>query len=423
MIESTEFLRPPSLVFNPLVDRPPLSPTELLAGPFGLLAFAALVPLVLIVARWRRRTALLAGALIWLVATLRVPTTLVLLGGLAVAVGWIVLLGALRRRDVLSARGVIALVWIGLHALVLPLWWHAQQSWYLTVSRMSALHNVGFAYLMLRLIAWGTELARDPRQAPRLVDTACWLLYPPSMRLGPVTRRDTFLPRLEAWDPRRWPAWGAGLRRLALFVLGGAGLVVVGKQLPGFAAGADFFSTPAAFSTSALLRVFYLVPIQIYLILWTYNELAATLALWVGIPVDNNFDWLPRATSVRDFWRRWHITLGAWLRDYLYIPLGGNRRHVLLNGVIVFGYCGLWHGASWSFLAWGLSQAAALAIERGWNHLRGRLGLKDRFPAAQTAGGWLLTMHFQVAATLVFVDFDHLGVRLFRELGRRLLAA
>jgi alginate O-acetyltransferase complex protein AlgI len=137
--------------------------------------------------------------------------------------------------------------------------------------------------------------------------------------------------------------------------------------------------------------------------------------------VDNNFDWLPRATSVRDFWRRWHITLGAWLREYLYIPLGGNRRHVYWNYLIVFGYCGIWHGPSWSFLAWGLSQAAALSVQRVWDRLTRRLGWPER-PGGPVwiVLSWLVTMHFQLATVMVFVDFDHLGMRLFGELLHRL---
>ena len=196
----------------------------------------------------------------------------------------------------------------------------------------------------------------------------------------------------------------------------------VGGQIPHVAAGtADFFAAPEDYTTSELLRTFYLVPIQIYMLLWTYNELAAALGLWVGIRVDNNFNWLPLATSVRDFWRRWHITLGSWLRNSIYIPLGGNRRHTTLNYVAVFGYCGVWHGASWSFVGWGLSQTLALTVQRGWDNLRRRLGWEPR-PASVgwMALCWLLTMHYQLATIIVFVDFERLGLGLLGELLRRL---
>ena len=418
----------PTPLFNPLTSSSPLSPRELLAGPFGLLAFLPLVPVVLLLARRWQRAALIVGGLVWLLPTLGLPTTVVLLAGVAAGTAWITLLGALRRRERLGRRGMIALVWLGLHALVLPLWWHGQPTWY--PSRMAVLHNVGFAYFLLRLIAWGMEVAANPQTPLRLRDTLCWLLYPPCMRLGPVLLRADFLRRLDEWNARHSPAWRLGARRFGLMILGGVGLAAVGRHIPGVApGGVDFFAAPEVYTTDLLLRVFYLVPIQIYLLLWTYNQLAMALSLWVGLPLDDNFHRLPLATSVREFWHRWHITVGAWLRNYIYVPLGGSRRHTFLSTLAVFGYCGLWHGPGWSFPAWGLTQAVALMVQRGWDRLLGRprdhalLRPPTRESAATrtrtiawTGVCWLLTMHYQIATLVVFADFQYAGWRLLREL-------
>jgi D-alanyl-lipoteichoic acid acyltransferase DltB (MBOAT superfamily) len=405
----------PGPLFNPLISSQPLSPTELLAGPFGLIAFLPLIPPLLLAGRRFSRAALGLAGLVWLLATLGPTCTTVLLAGIAAGMAWILVLGKLSRHGKLGRAPMIALVWIGLHALVVPLWWQAQQPWY--PSRMAALHNVGIAYFLLRFIAWGVELARDPHRSLRLTDTICWLLYPPCMRLGPVLLREQFLHRLDQWDPRRSPAGKAGLTRIGLFLLGGAGLALVGRHLPTVTAGAaDFFAAPENYPTEKLLRVFYLVPIWIYLVLWTYNQLAVALSLLVGIRVDDNFRRLPLATSVRDFWHRWHITVGGWLRDYIYVPLGGSRRRVLLSTAAVFVYCGLWHGASWSFLVWGLSQAVALMVQRAWSRWRRRLGARAPHGPLWTAFCWLLTMHYQLATIVVVADFEHLGLRLFREL-------
>lgn len=423
----------PTPLFNPLTSSVPLSPRELLAGPLGLIAFLPLVPVVLLIARRYPRAALMLGGLVWALPTLGWQTGLVLLGGIAAGTAWIVGLGALRRRGRLGCTGMIALVWLGLHALVLPLWWHAQPAWY--PSRMAVLHNVGFAYFLLRLIAWGMEVARSPQTPLRLADTICWLLYPPCMRLGPVLLRADFLRRLDAWNPRHSPAGWPGLGRFGLMTVGAVCLAGIAQQIPGVAPNTtDYFSAPEEYSTSALLRVFYLVPVQVYLLLWTYNQLALALSLWVGLPVDDNFRWLPLATSVRGFWQRWHITVGAWLRNCIYIPLGGNRRHTELNTLAVFGYCSLWHGASWSFLAWGMSQAVALNVQRGWDRLvaKTRKRVQPARPSAATWAGvavwtgvcWLLTMHYQIATIVVFTDFEHAGWRILRELvWRRGLAA
>lgn len=412
----------PQPLFNLITSSVELSPVAVLAGPFGLIAFLPLIPVVWLVGRRWPRTALIVGSLAWLLPTLQVASTLVLLASLVVSGAYLQLLAAGRRNGVLGQKAMIALVWIGLNAMALPLWWQSQHWWY--PSPMAVLHNAGFAYFLLRLIAWGVDLARDPHQPLRPVDTACWLLYPPCMRLGPVMLRRQFLERFDAWTPGKSADWLGGLRRFGLFVLGVAGIAVIGKQIPRVPLGVhDFFTAPAAYEFGELLRVFYFVPIQVYVILWTYNELAAAISLWVGLRVDNNFDWLPRATSIRDFWHRWHVTMGAWLRDYVYIPLGGNRRPVVLTAGAAFGYCAIWHGAAWSFVAWGGAQIVAIVIERRWAAFRKSRGW--HLPAGPLWTGlcWLLTMHYQIATIAVFVDFQHAGTRLLPELARRLIGA
>ena len=419
----------PEPLFNPLiapVDQP-LTPAEILAGPFGLIAFVPLVPLLRLLARRWPRGALIGCGLIWAAATAGPLAAAILLAGCLLASTWVVGLGALRRSGRLSRRAMIALVWLGLAALLAPFWWQARWSWYGWDggSRLAVLHNIGLAYYFLRLIAWGVSLARHPEEPLRPIETLCWLLYPPCMRLGPVMLREEFLERLAAWQPRARPELRQLTQRFGLFVLGVVVLGVVTRNVPTVApATADFFSAPQQYSTSALARIFYLVPIQVYLLLWSYNELAVALSLWVGIRVDDNFNWLPRAASVREFWRRWHVTVGRWLRDYVYLPLGGRRGAVPLKYAAVFGFCAVWHGASWSFLAWGASQSLALSLQRWWDLLSCRLGLTDR-PRGRwwTVLCWLATMHYQAATIVVFVDFDHCGGRLLGELGRRLLAA
>ena len=417
---------PPPL-FNPLTapaDQP-LTVWEILSGPYGLLAFLPLVPLVRLLGRAHRRATLIVAGLLWLVATTGPLATLVLLLGVAAAgSGWIVLLDQLRRRGRLGPRLMIALVWVGLSAMIFPLWWYPQWSWYgwREGSRLAVLHNIGFAYFYLRLIAWGVDAAHGRAGPLRPLDTLCWLLYPPCMRLGPVMLRQQFFERLDAWQPAGPIPWKEVAERFGLFLAGGFLLGVCMKNTPHVpAGGADFFTAPQAYATRHLVRLFYLVPIQVYLLLWTYNELAAALSIWLGIRVDNNFDWLPRATSVRDFWRRWHVTVGRWLRDYIYIPLGGNRGIVPLHYAGVFGFCAVWHGASWSFVVWAASQAFALTVQRWGDRLRRRLGW-DRRPAGPVWIGlsWLITMHYQLATIVIFVDFEHCGWRLFRELWHRL---
>lgn len=418
----------PEPLFNPITAPADqlLTPGEILAGPFGLIVFIPLVPLLRLVARRFPRAALMACALAWIVATTGPVTTAILLAGGLAASGWVVGLGRLRRGGWLQPRLMVALVWLGLAALIFPLWWYPQWSWYGwgDGSRMAVLHNIGVAYFFLRLIAWGIDLARRPGEPLRATDTICWLLYPPCMRLGPVLLRGEFLERFDAWRPSAPAPWKAVARRFGLFLLGGVLLAVITKNVPQVLPEGDFFSSPQCYSTGKLVRAYYFVPIQVYLLLWMYNELAVALSLWVGIRVDDNFDWLPRATSVRDFWRRWHVTVGRWLRNYIFVPLSRKHRFVVLNYAALFGFSAVWHGACLSFVAWGASQVLALTVQRRWDQLRKRLGWRNR-PAGWwwTVLCWLVTMHYQAATIVIFVDFEHRGGRLFRELGGRLLEA
>ncbi len=415
----------PEPLFNPFIALPDqsLSVWELVASPFGLIFFTPLIPILRLAARRRPRAALISCGLVWMVGTAGPLATLIVLGGLLVAGAWVLLLGRLLREGRLRPRLMVALVWIGLIALVSPLWWYPQWSWYgwQGGSRLAALHAVGAAYFLLRFIAWGVNWSRNPHDRLRLTDTICWLLYPPCMRLGPVMLRHEFLERLEAWNPAAPVPWKEVLQRAGLFLIGGFFLAVVMKNLPRVLPEGDFFAAPELYATDRIVRIFYLIPIQVYLLLWTYNEMAAMLSYWVGIRVDNNFDWLPRAVSVRDFWHRWHVTVGRWMRDYIYIPLGGGHGFPLVRIFAVFGFVAIWHGASWSFFAWGAVQALALTVQRLWDQGRKRLHARIRPAGAWwTVVCWIVTMHFALATIVMFMDFEHCGFRILGELWRRL---
>ena len=422
----------PSPLFNPVTAPADQLVTgwEILSGPYGLAAFLPLVPLLRLLAVRTPRTALIVFGLVWLVGTTGPAAAGILVAGCLVAAGWVLLLARGVTSGWLGRRAMIGLVWLGLAALLSPLWWYAQWSWYGwgEPSRLAVLHNLGFAYFFLRFVAWGVRLAQEPDQALRPIETLCWILYPPCMRLGPVLLRRDFLERFDAWRPAEAVPWREVGRRFGGFLLGCVGIGLAGVTLnwgekslvpPG---SADFFAAPELYSTPALWRVFYLVPIQIYLLLWTYNELAAALGLWVGIRVDDNFDFLPRAKSVREFWRRWHLTVARWLREYVYFPLGGNRGGLrLVNQAAVFAFCGLWHGASWSFLLWGASQVVALVVQRWWDALKQRAGWGEKLQGWWwSALCWVLTMNYQVATIVVFADFEHYGWRLFVEMAKRM---
>lgn len=432
-----EYLPLPQPLFSPLTADPWGTSAELIAGPLGLALFIPLVPLLRLSARTRPREAIIAFGALWALLTAGPLSAAMLLLFILSGIGWVRGIAHIRAASRVSPRIAITLIWIGLSVLIAPLWWQAQWNWYgwwwIDVPalgdsplRTQVLHNLGFAYLYVRMIAWGVDSVRDAgSREPPLRELLAWLLYAPCQRLGPVLLLPQFGARLATWNPRAAAPWRAIAGRFAYAALGGAAIFVLEPNTPHVPPGSpDFFSHPELYATDKLIRLVVHVPILIYLILWTYNELAAAIALWVGIPVDDNFNWLPTATSIRDFWRRWHITLGAWLRDYIYIPLGGNRGSIFLNSLVVFAFCAVWHGPSVSFLVWGLAQAFALQLQRTWDqwHERHEQRFRPR-GRAWTSFCRIATLTFATLTIFAFADFKHFGVRVFAELGRRLFAS
>ena len=158
------------------------------------------------------------------------------------------------------------------------------------------------------------------------------------------------------------------------------------------------FRDPASFSRLDLLFGMYAYAIQIYCDFSAYTDIAIGVANLLGYQFPQNFNQPYRALSVQDFWRRWHMTLSSWLRDYLYIPLGGSRHgpaRTYFAIMVTMGLGGLWHGASFNFVIWGLLHGAALVVER----MLGATGEGGRrLPAALS---WFITFHF-VCLTWVF---------------------
>jgi alginate O-acetyltransferase complex protein AlgI len=137
-----------------------------------------------------------------------------------------------------------------------------------------------------------------------------------------------------------------------------------------------------------------------------YSDIAIGLARMMGVALPENFRWPYLATSVTEFWHRWHISLSTWVRDYVYIPLGGGRSGVarkILNGFIAFALCGLWHGPAWNFAFWGIYHGAGLAVSSNYPSLLGSAGRRlEGFFARNPAAGWALTLLFVFFGWLFF---------------------
>jgi alginate O-acetyltransferase complex protein AlgI len=210
---------------------------------------------------------------------------------------------------------------------------------------------------------------------------------------GPIVRAREFLPQLATpRDPRRVAASSG----LFLIGLGLVKKVVIADYL-GRTVVDPVFAVPQAYHAPDALLAAYAYAAQIYCDFSGYTDIAIGLALLLGFVFPQNFNSPYRALGFRDFWRRWHMTLSRFLRDFLYIPLGGNRRgrlNTYRNLMITMVLGGLWHGAAWTFVLWGTYHGAGLATEHA---LSGRV--KVKLPVWLR---WLITFHLVVLGWVIF---------------------
>jgi len=196
------------------------------------------------------------------------------------------------------------------------------------------------------------------------LDYAMYVSFFPQLVAGPIVRATEFLPQCN--QPRQADARALGLG-LALITLGLFMKIVLADAI--FAPVADqvYAEVAAATTTTAWIGTLAFAG-QIFCDFAGYSSCAVGAAMCLGFTIPNNFRMPYAAVGFSDFWRRWHISLSTWLRDYLYIPLGGNRSgelRVLVNLMITMLLGGLWHGASWNFIIWGGLHGSFLIVERG----------------------------------------------------------
>jgi alginate O-acetyltransferase complex protein AlgI len=223
---------------------------------------------------------------------------------------------------------------------------------------------VGISFFTFQAISYTVDVYRRriPAAESRL-DFALFIALFPHLVAGPVVRASELLPQFVSL--RRF-ADVPVRASLGLFLAGFIKKACIADRL---AAVVDpVFSSPGSYGAASKWLAAALYHVQIYCDFSGYTDMAIAVAALLGYALPQNFDFPYLSHSVRDFWRRWHMTLTRWFRDYLYIPLGGSRGSPLRtarNLVTVFLLCGLWHGASWSFVSWGALHGALLVLERG----------------------------------------------------------
>jgi alginate O-acetyltransferase complex protein AlgI len=230
---------------------------------------------------------------------------------------------------------------------------------------------LGISFYTFEAISYVVDVYRGKTRPVRNpLDYAVYILFFPHLVAGPIVRPNEFLPQLARPKRWNWPRFQAGVQ---LFLLGLFKKAVIADQV---ALAVDpVFKAPGEFGSAALWLAVLGYAVQIYCDFSGYTDMALGLAHTLGFKLPNNFNAPYLASSPADFWRRWHISLSRWLRDYLYIPLGGNRHgptRTMVNLFVTMLLGGLWHGANWNFVVWGAYHGLLLAIQRlipkSWQH-------------------------------------------------------
>jgi len=251
---------------------------------------------------------------------------------------------------------------------------------------------LGISFFTFHALSYLIDVYRKRFKANgSLRQIALYIAFFPQLIAGPIVRYRTIARRL-AFRRHSWGRASAGLR---LVVIGLAMKVLVADPLAPVAdAVFDHASAPGLAAAWAGTAAYTL---QIYFDFAGYSLMAIGMGVVFGFSLPRNFDLPYRSRSITEFWRRWHMTLSAWFRDYLYIPLGGNRlgpAKTYRNLVVVFLLCGLWHGASWTFVLWGVWHGLFLVLERA-----GLSRVLQRLPAVV---GWAYALSAVMLGWVLF---------------------
>jgi alginate O-acetyltransferase complex protein AlgI len=258
---------------------------------------------------------------------------------------------------------------------------------------------VGISFYTFQTMSYSLDIYRGRMApAPSFLDLAVFVGFFPQLVAGPIVRAAHFLPFL---TENRSFARDVHVRScLILFLSGFVKKACISDNVVTIVD--PYFSNPVGYDVLASWAAVLMYAVQIYCDFSGYSDMAIACAGLLGYRLLLNFDFPYLATNIRDFWRRWHISLSSWLKDYLYIPLGGNRGGKLFtyrNLMLTMLLGGLWHGAGWNFVIWGGLHGLALSVHRETE----RLGVFERIPRAVRAiGGGVFTFWWVCLAWVFF---------------------
>lgn len=249
---------------------------------------------------------------------------------------------------------------------------------------------LGISFFVFEFIHYAVEVYKGRSEVKSLPQFALFASFFPTQIAGPIKRYQDFIPQLDIKAKFKWEYVDEGMQ---LILMGLAKKVLIADNLALVVQAG--FAHPEKFTSVDMWILTYAFAFQIFLDFAGYTDIARGSALLFGYKVPINFNLPYLASNVADFWNRWHISLSTWLRDYLFIPLGGSRcerSNVYRNLFITMALGGLWHGAAMHFLLWGVYQGLVLILHREWQRISEKLGVTKE----------VLENKFYHAASVVF---------------------
>lgn len=224
---------------------------------------------------------------------------------------------------------------------------------------------LGISFFTFQALSYLIDVYREETPVQKnLFYLALYISFFPQLIAGPIVKYNYLAPQLT----NRKETIDNFSRGIERFILGLIKKVIISNQF-GIVAHEAFKLSPDILPQQMAWAGVVSYSFQIYFDFAGYSDMAIGLGRMFGFKLPENFEYPYLTKSIREFWTRWHITLGAWLKSYLYIPLGGNRKGTFFtyfNLFLVFVACGFWHGANWNFLIWGLTHGFFMIIERAW---------------------------------------------------------
>lgn len=375
---------------------------------FNSIEFALFFPIVCGIyfsapQRWRTFILLVSSCIFYMAF---IPAYILILG-LTIVIDYVA--GIYLERVHGSARRTLLIVSIAVTCLVLfvfkyfnfftgsfvalaTLW-----GWQVTNPSLDIILPIGLSFHTFQSLSYVIEVYRGQQKAERNFMTyATYVMFFPQLVAGPIERPQNLLHQFYEHHTFDYERVASGLKRMAW---GFFKKLVVADRLALYVN--DVYASPQSHNGLQLTIATFFFAYQIYCDFSGYSDIAIGSARVLGFRLMENFDTPYYAQSISEFWRRWHISLSTWFRDYVYYPLGGNRVNQakwMRNILVTFGISGLWHGANWTYVAWGLLNGVYLILGGVLAPVRERLGRLFRFSGASTAGVVL-----NVALTFVLI--------------------